>query len=69
MATFQLKCPACGALNRVPAEREGLAGRCGNCRATLPPLHSRPLQLDDTSFNDFVSSYPGPVLVEFWAPW
>lgn len=69
MANYLLTCPACGAGNRIPAEREGVAGRCGRCRAALPPLYRRPQPLDDSSFNPFVSRYPGPVLAEFWAPW
>ncbi len=69
MQNFEVRCPSCGALNRVPADKEGIAGKCGSCRGELPPLYSHPLQLDDSSFNAFVSSYPGPVLVEFWAPW
>ena len=67
--TFLIACPACGAKNRVPGEREGVRGKCGSCHAQLPPLYSHPLQLDDGSFDPFVGAYPGPVLVEFWAPW
>ena len=69
MASFQIKCPACGTANRIPAEKEGVSGQCGSCRAKLPPLYFHPQQLDDGSFDGFVSAYPGPVLVEFWAPW
>ncbi len=67
--TYLISCPACGATNRVPASREGEPGKCGSCRAQLPPLHTKPIQLTDRSFDGFVKGYAGPVLVEFWAPW
>jgi thioredoxin 2 len=67
--SYIIPCPACGTANRVPAASEGLAGKCGNCHAALPPLHTRPVALTDRSFDDFVKSYRGPVLAEFWAPW
>lgn len=67
--SYIIRCPACGTANRVPAASEGQAGKCGSCRGALPPLHTRPVALTDRSFDSFMASYPGPVLVEFWAPW
>ena len=67
--SYIIKCPSCGTGNRIPADKEGLKGHCGNCKSTLPPLYYRPRQLDDHSFDNFVRTYPGPVLAEFWAPW
>ncbi len=73
MATSQdsyiIRCPACGAANRVPTASEGQAGKCGSCHASLPPLYRAPVALTDRSFDEFMSHYPGPVLAEFWAPW
>lgn len=69
MESYQVSCPACGAANRIPADKEGIAGKCGSCRASLPPLYWQPQQLTQNSFDDFVSRYDGPVLAEFWAPW
>lgn len=69
MASYQIKCNSCGTINRIPAEKEGLAGRCGNCRATLPPLYHQPVTLTERTFDDFVIGYQGPVIVEFWATW
>jgi thioredoxin 2 len=69
MNRYIVTCPSCGSSNRIPADKEGLRGRCGACRAALPPLYSHPQPLSDISFDSFVSGYPGPVLVEFWAPW
>lgn len=69
MSSFILTCPSCGTANRIPEEKEGLKGHCGNCRATLPALYFRPQRVTDQSFDDFIARYDGPVLAEFWAPW
>ena len=68
-ASYVVKCAGCGKGNRIPADKEGLRGRCGNCGQPLRPLYVRPQQLSDRTFDDFVRSYSGPVLAEFWAPW
>ena len=36
-------CPACGANNRVPAKHLSDTGRCGSCKAGLPPV-SEPIE-------------------------
>lgn len=69
MSSYLVTCHACGSANRVPAEKEGTPGRCGNCQGRLPALYLRPRQLSDTDFDAFVAGYPGPAIVEFWAPW
>lgn len=69
MNSYIITCTACGTDNRVPAEMAGKTGRCGSCRSPLTPLYYQPQQLTDSSFDDFVASYPGPVIAEFWAPW
>lgn len=61
-------CPACGANNRVPARHLSDAGRCGSCKAPLPPL-SEPLEVDAASFDEISRDAKVPVLVDFWAPW
>lgn len=66
--SYIVTCPSCGAGNRIPADKEGLRGHCGSCGASLPPLYRHPQQLNDRTFDVFVSSYPGPVLAEFWGP-
>jgi len=69
MSSYLIKCVSCGKANRIPDEKEGVAGRCGNCKATLPPLYYQPQKLTDQSVVAFLRAYPGPVLAEFWAPW
>jgi thioredoxin 2 len=61
-------CPSCGKPNRVPAERLADHGRCGACRAPLPPL-AEPLEVTQAEFDSIIASSPVPVLVDFWAPW
>lgn len=34
--THIIKCPACGAANRIPADKTGKVPRCGKCHAQLP---------------------------------
>ena len=69
MTSYIVTCNSCGTANRIPVDKEGKAGRCGSCHATLRPMYCRPQQLTERTFDDFVKSYGGPVLAEFWAPW
>jgi thioredoxin 2 len=64
-----MHCPSCGAANRIPAQKEGISGRCGACKTLLPALYTKPLTMDDARFDSFVANYGLPVLAEFWAPW
>ena len=61
-------CPACNKGNRIPARHLADAGKCGACKAALPPL-SEPLDVDDSSFNEVVSEATVPILTDFWAEW
>lgn len=61
-------CPACGAANRVPARRLTDTGRCGACKAPLPPL-SIPIEATAEVFREVVQNAQTPVLVDFWAAW
>jgi len=69
MSSYLVKCRSCGTANRIPSDKEGIPGHCGNCRAALPALYFQPQQVTDLSFDDFIARYDGPVLAEFWAPW
>jgi thioredoxin 2 len=61
-------CPACGAKNRVPSNHLSDTGRCGSCKAALPPT-SEPIGVDRESFDDTIKNARVPVLVDFWAAW
>lgn len=69
MKSYLVTCRSCGAANRVPADKEGVAGKCGSCHGTLQAMYWQPQQLTEASFDDFLARYDGPVLAEFWAPW
>ena len=64
-------CPRCRARNRVPEERLGDRPLCGKCRSPLPSSPAFPegqVEVFDWNFRDEVLDFPGPVLVEFYAP-
>ncbi|HET9131005.1 MAG TPA: thioredoxin domain-containing protein [Terriglobia bacterium] len=61
-------CPSCGKKNRVSAANLADMGRCGACKAPLPPV-AEPINVDSDSFNDIVSNARVPVLIDFWAAW
>lgn len=65
MSSYLITCPSCNTENRIPAEKEGMSGRCGTCHAGLPPLHLHPVPLTDQTFDDFVRNFDGPILAEF----
>jgi len=62
-------CSSCGQKNRIPFSYLGQSGRCGACRASLPPP-THPLAIDqDAHFAELIANCPVPVLVDYWAPW
>jgi len=66
LATRQ--CKACGATNRIPARHLANAGRCGACKAALPP-NNEPIDADREAFDEIIREARVPVLVDFWAAW
>jgi thioredoxin 2 len=65
-----IRCPGCGAANRVPWAKveQGLAPRCGRCQTPLP-VDATPLTVTDATFAADVERSPLPVLLDLWAPW
>ena len=61
-------CESCGQRNRVTAEHLADTGRCGACKAALPPLNA-PLAVTAAEFDEIVGKSRVPVLVDFWAAW
>ncbi len=71
MAETQLiRCPSCGATNRVPLDKveSGLQAVCGRCKTRLPTDH-KPLTVTDATFAAVVERSPLPMLIDLWAPW
>ncbi len=66
-----IRCKKCGTKNRIPRDRLEDKPVCGKCRVPLPidMDFSAPVNVTDRTFHDEVISYPGTVLVDFWAPW
>jgi len=63
-----IRCPGCGADNRVPRDKieGGLTAICGRCKT---PLAAAPLTVTDASFSNDVERSPLPMLVDAWAAW
>ncbi len=61
-------CKNCGAKNRVRADHIADTGRCGACKATLPPV-AEPIEVDAGSFDEIVEASKVPILADFWAAW
>ena len=71
MADPQLiRCPTCGATNRVPQEKiaQGLDPVCGRCKTPLS-VSNKPVTVTDATFAAEVERSPLPVLLDMWAPW
>jgi thioredoxin 2 len=65
-----IHCPACGATNRLPADKlaSGLRPVCGRCKRPLP-LSVVPVKVTDATFSTEVEQSPVPVVVDMWAAW
>lgn len=66
-----VRCPRCGARNRVPKQRWAERAVCGKCKTAMDlsrlfPDH--PVEVSDASFAKEVLNFPGPVLAEFYSP-
>jgi thioredoxin 2 len=68
--TKLIRCPSCGATNRVPLDKveRGLSPVCGRCKTPLP-LSTGPVTVTDATFAAEVERSPLPVLLDLWAPW
>ena len=64
----EIRCAACGAVNRVPDARAGAPARCGKCRAPLA-TSAAPVAVTDASFERVVLKATTPVLLDCWAEW
>ena len=61
-------CQNCKRMNRVDAVHLADTGRCGACKAPLPPVNE-PLAVDPQLFDEIVQKAKVPVLADFWAAW
>lgn len=62
-------CPTCGRSNRIPAKHLSDVGKCGACKADLPPI-GEPIEVNnEEQFNEIIRESKVPVLIDFWASW
>jgi thioredoxin 2 len=61
-------CTHCGQKNRIPAKHLADTGRCGHCKAPIPPI-AEPIAADAALFDEVIREAGVPVLVDFWAAW
>jgi thioredoxin 2 len=63
-------CPGCGAKNRVPAEKQHLAPKCGRCGLSLvgAPVSGLVNPLVDAQFHQRVEQSSMPVVLDFYSP-
>jgi thioredoxin 2 len=62
-------CAECKAVNRIPVRHLADSGRCGRCKAVLPP-HATPIEIaSGAQFDEIIAAARVPVLVDFWATW
>jgi thioredoxin 2 len=64
----EIRCAACGAVNRIPDDRVGAPARCGKCRTPLA-TPAAPVTVTDQNFAAVVLGATTPVLLDCWAEW
>lgn len=67
MGDVLIKCPVCGATNRLPPAQPGRKVVCGRCKTPLSA--AGPVAVTDSSFAQDVEQSPIPVLLDLWAEW
>ncbi len=63
----QIACSRCLSINRIPDQRLHDGAVCGKCKSQLLPNHS--VELNDQTFQQFITRTELPILVDFWASW
>lgn len=62
-------CAECKTVNRIPVRHLADVGKCGKCRASLPP-QAQPIEVATTAqFDEIIAGVRVAVLVDFWAAW
>jgi thioredoxin 2 len=67
MSLIHYVCPQCTAVNRLESTRLADAPNCGKCHQSL--ITGYPVDLNNTSFDKFITRNDLPVVVDFWASW
>lgn len=64
---MRVVCPHCLSVNNIPKKDEYKKANCGKCKKSL--LDTKPIELNDSNFDEVVVNSDIPVVVDFWAPW
>lgn len=69
MNNIIITCNKCGTRNRIPADKQHLGPKCGNCKTALSLSGAAvPVELDDSTFTGFINNASKPVMVDFFSP-
>ena len=68
MSDALIKCPSCGAMNRVPPGTAGKQLVCGKCKTPIS-ASATPSMVTDASFAQEIEQSAVPVLLDLWAEW
>ena len=64
---MRVVCPHCKEVNNIPYKDSYKKANCGKYKNSL--LDTKPIELNDTNFDEVVVNSDIPVIVDFWAPW
>lgn len=64
---MQIVCTQCSAKNRVPDDKLDHVLACGKCGVDL--MTTEPFELNDQTFERYVTGTELPIVVDFWATW
>ena len=64
-----VRCNSCGTRNRVPLAKIKDGPVCGKCQTPLPSSATGPVIVTDATFAAQIDVFPGPVMLDCWAPW
>lgn len=67
MTSYNIVCPHCLTVNRLSAERDAEAAKCGHCHELV--FKGRPTPVGQRAFDRHVQRNDTPVVVDFWASW
>jgi thioredoxin 2 len=64
-----IACPNCSTKNRIPADKQHLGPKCGNCKTAINLAGAAiPVELNDSDFQGFIKQASKPVMVDFFSP-
>ncbi|MEA3522067.1 MAG: thioredoxin TrxC [Campylobacterota bacterium] len=65
--SIKVVCPHCGKVNAIPLKESYAKANCGECKNSL--LNTKPINLDEKSFDNQMLNSDIPVIIDFWAEW